>query len=254
MQLSEFSRAGAVSFSILVALSPLSAQAATLSDLVSGGSLTEGDVVFDNFVFNDRFLEDFTGDPDTETPYPGDRPVAASEIEITTSSTAGTVSLTASIDPAISIADAASPTLDHIFEFLLDFTVSVAAPSSRQIVGASLGGGDLSASGDAVSEVRYAPGGFAIAGDRLEIFEAPGFTPSSATFDTQSFAATSSILFEGSIEGNTGPGGTAGLSTFTLTFDLVGDPPGPGVVPVPATLPLMLGALAGFGFLRRRRG
>ncbi|TCO70614.1 putative secreted protein [Rhodovulum euryhalinum] len=246
MKFSEIAGCSAATILLGLALSPVGAHATTLSNLIAGSTLIQGDVTFDNFAFTDFF--------DSETPFAGDRPVSASQIEITTAATASTVSLTATIAPGISIAGAPPGTnLDHIFEFFLDFTVSVAAPSTRQIIGASLGGGDLSASGDAVSEVVFAPGGFSIPGDRLEIFEAPGFVPSSASSDSQSLTAASSYLFEGSIEGNTGVGGMAGLSTFTLTFDLAGNaPPGPAPVPIPASLPLLLGALAGLGLLHRR--
>lgn len=245
------------------AMAPLGvslAQAATLSDLVAGNTLTESDLVFDNFFFDDRFGVDATGTlPDNnETPFAGDRSVDASEVEITTSSTAGSVSLIAKIDPAISIADEESPGIDHLFEFFLDFNVSVIGGSSRQITAVTLGGGDLFATGTSVAEVIYDIVGFTTIGNDLEIFESPSFSPFSQTSDTQNLTATSFLDLKGQIEGNTRAGDVAGLSTFFLRFDLAGTPPPPppppdGVVPVPPALPLFVTALAGLALWRRAR-
>jgi hypothetical protein len=237
-----------------LALGATFAQATPLSSLVAGGTLTEGDVVFGGFYFDDRFGDDETGGlPDSiETPLAGDRSVAASEVEITTSSTASSVTLTARIDPGVSITGgtALSPS---IFEFLLDFDVSVSGTSSRTITGVTLGGGDLFATGSGVSEIIYDILGFGVTND-LEIFEAPAFSPSSQTSASEALAATGFLAFAGQIEGDTRGSDTAGLSTFSLTFDLAGTPPQPdGVVPVPPALPLALSAFAGFALLRRAR-
>ena len=224
------------------------ANAATLTDLVAGASLVEGDVTFDNFYF-----EDFFDDPG-ETPFSGDRPVSASEIEITTSSTATSVSLTASIDPAISISGI-DPTsgFEHIFDFFLDFEVSITG-SARTIVGVSLGDGDLFAAGtDAFAEVIYDVEDAASNPlvSNLEIFAVTGSTDQ--TSDSAAIAPLTELLFLGAIEGNTfDDSSTAGLSTFTLTLDLAGTPP-PAPVPLPAALPLLLSGLGAVFWVGRRR-
>jgi hypothetical protein len=112
----------------------------------------------------------------------------------------------------------------------------------------TLGSGDLFATDESFSEVVYAPGGFDNTTHRLEIFEDPGApsTPVSATQDTQAIAATNSILFEGFINGETFDGMQAGLSTYSLIFDLSGTPPPPNVVPLPASVLLLLAALGGW--------
>jgi hypothetical protein len=229
-------------------------QATPLSSLLAGGTLVQGDVTFANFFFDDRFGDD--GNPilseRSNTPFAGDRSVAASEVDITTSSTASSVTLTATIDPGISISGAFGD-FPYIFDFFLDFNVSVSAASSRKITAVTLGSGDLFATGAGVSEVIYDILGFQ-AGNDLEIFEAPGLAPSSKTSDTQSLASMSFLAFQGQIEGDTRAGDTAGLSTFSLTFDLAdAAPPPDGVVPVPPALPLALTAFAGFALLRRAR-
>jgi hypothetical protein len=74
--------------------------------------------------------------------------------------------------------------------------------------------------------------------------------------DSLGIAATSFLGLEGRIEGDTTGASTAGLSTFSLTFDLAGTPPQPqpdGVIPVPPALPLALTAFAGLAVLRRAR-
>ncbi len=227
---------------IATAIGAPTAHAATLSDLIAGGTLTQGDVVFDNFSFMDFF--------DSVAPFAGDRPVAASEIEVTTGSAVGSVSLTFTIDPAISIAgqDAASG-FRHIFEFFLDFRASVAAPSTRVFSTVTLGGGDLFATGGGVSEVIYDIDGVGGLND-LEIFEAPGFAPSSQSSDSFLVAGPSSLSLFGLIEGDTGSGDTAGLSTFTLTFDLEGQEP--PAIPLPASVLLLVAGLGGLGIAGRR--
>jgi hypothetical protein len=232
------------------------AQAATLSDLVAGGTLVEHDLVFDGFFFDDRFGDDETGGrTDTQDPsFPGDRSVDASEIEITTSRAGSTVSLTATIAPSIFIQDG-SRVAPRLFEFLLEFNVSVAGASSREIAAVTLGGGDLFATGTGVSEAIFDIVGFGPGLTDLEIFEAPGFGLSQAS-DRETVPLTSLLQLAGTVEGDTNADGdTAGLSTFSFTFDLAGTPPPPldGVVPVPPALPLFLTAMAGLGLLRHVR-
>jgi hypothetical protein len=234
------------------------AQATPLSSLVSDGTLTEGDVVFGGFFFDDRFGDDETeGAPDRQdASLPGDRSVASSEVEITTSSTDSSVTLTARIAPAIGISGG-TEAIERIFDFFLDFDVSVAAASSREITAVTLGLSDLFAQNDAFSEVVYDILDLD-AGNDLEIFEAHTLAPASQTSDSVALAATRFLAFEGQIRGNTfADNATATLSTFSLTFDLAGTSPPPppldGVIPVPPALPLAMTAFAGFALLRRAR-
>jgi hypothetical protein len=242
--------------SVVLPLSASMASAVTLDQLVLGTTLTQGDVTFSGFKFDDFFGDDETGglDDRINNAFPGDRSVDASQIDISTSATSSTVSLTATINPAISIAgEDATSGFPNIYDFFLDFTVSVSGSSVRTLDAVTLGGGDLFASGAGVSEVIFDIAGIGGAND-LEIFEAPGFNPASATSDTETLASVTSLNFLGQIEGDTKVGATAGISTFTITFDLGGTaPPPPHVIPVPAGLPLLLTGLIGLGIARRAR-
>ncbi|MDD9716426.1 hypothetical protein PVW48_06700 [Dinoroseobacter sp. PD6] len=238
----------ATAVTALLPFSATVASAVTLDQLVAGSTLTQGDVTFSGFAFQDFF------ETSPFSPVSGDRVVDASEVDISTSATASTVSLTATIDPAISIAGAdAASGFGHLYEFFLDFTVSVSASSARTLESVTLGGGDLFATNEGVSEVIFDIVGIG-GGVDLEIFEAPGFTAASATSDTETLSSQTSLDFLGQIEGDTRDGDTAGISTFTITFDLGGmAPPPPHVIPVPAGLPLLLTGLVGLGLARRAR-
>jgi len=234
---------------------PSASSAATLSlaDLIAGTSVVQGDVTFSNFFFDDRFGVDGGTSDRNEIAYSGDRSVSASDIEITTSATADTVSLIAKVNKDLSVSSVDSTSgLPHIFDFFLDFSVSVSSSSSRQIDGVILGDGDLSAIGEGFSEVIYDIAGVGTNND-LEIFEDPGGTDPSETSDFENLIATSSLGFLGRIKGSGGIDSAADLSTFSLTFDLEGTPPVPptSVVPLPAGLPLLLGALSILGLARR---
>jgi hypothetical protein len=235
------------------------AQATPLSSLVGGSTLTQGDVTFGGFFFDDRFGDDDTGAAlDRQDPtFPGDRVVAASQVDVTTTSTDSSVTLKATVDPAIGISGG-TDVVELIFDFILDFNVSVSSTSSREITGVTLGLGNLFATGNAFSEVIFDIVDFQVPeGNDLEIFEAPQLSQTSQTSDTVALAATRFLAFRGDIEGNTrADDATAGFSTFSLTFDLEGTAPPPpidGVVPVPPALPLALSAFAGFALLRRAR-
>jgi hypothetical protein len=219
------------------------AHAVPLSTLIPGSTLVQGDATFENF-----FFEDLVPDP-----LPGDQAVSAGEIDIKTSATANTVSLTATINPAISISgtntgsDGAPEIVESIFAFFLDFDISISGYSARQITGVSLVG-DVSAEGDALSRVVYDLGTSTVTNPDLEIFE-DGLFPPPQLSDSITFSARNFVFFEGQIGGLTFDGGTAGLLTFTLTFDLQD----PAVIPLPAGLPLLLAGLGSLALFRRRK-
>ncbi|ARE39177.1 hypothetical protein RGUI_1036 [Rhodovulum sp. P5] len=234
---------GAFAAVFALACAPASVHATSLSDLVAGATLVLDDLVLSDFVFIDH--------PDASI-FPDDVIMTADRIDLSLSASGEDAKLTFVIDPPTGLSIGGSL---GFFEFAVDFTASVVAPSPRTIIGAALGDGDLFASGDrADTAVEFAPGGFSNpAFDTIEIYEDPGFLAEpSRTADATAFAGTSTLLFESKIDGITQAAGeVAGLGTFALTLDLDGQPPTPNV-PGPATLPLMLGALAGLGLVRRR--
>jgi hypothetical protein len=194
------------------------------------------------------------------TPLPGDRSVSADEIDIETSATANTVSLTATIAPPISISGVNTVTgpddtpvvLPSLFNFLLNFDISISGSSSRQITGVSLVG-DVFATGDALSRVVFDLGTSTLSNPDLEIFE-DGLFPPPQVSDSISLSARKLVFLEGLVEGLTSDGATAGLSTFTLTFNLQGTaPPDPAVIPLPAGLPLLLAGVGALALVRRRK-
>jgi hypothetical protein len=212
------------------------ADTATLEDLVvAGDTLTEGYALFDNFYFDD--------DSDTE--------VLASNITLSTSSTASTVRLTTVIESGLEL-PGENGGFDEYFYFQMDFDLLIDG-GSLQLSSIDLGFGDLDATGSSYAEtlVWYALGGFEADNNAIiEIFE---FAPSgSQTADSHTLGSLATAIdFEGDIFGDITPGSTAGLSTFSLTFNLV-EPPPP--VPVPAAVWLFGTALIGLiGFSKRRK-
>lgn len=217
--------------------------AATLSDLVGGATMTEGDVTFSGFAFTDN----------VPTPaFAGDFVADANGIEVTTSSTASTTTLSFNLDPGASISGFDTATgLEHLFSFFVDFNVAVAGGSTRTLSDVTLSGGDLFATVDAFSKIGFADA-INTPSIELEIFE--DTLTGSQTNDTEMLGGLSSLDLFGTVEGKTFvDGATAGLSTFSLTFDLAGTAPPPSPVPLPAGLPLLLAGLGGLALLRRRK-
>jgi len=224
-----------------VATGMAQAASATLPGLLSGGSLTEMDIVFDNFGFEDN--------SDIAT-YPNDTEVNPAWITMSTASTSNSVTIMAEISPGLSISNP-----DGFFEFLLDFNVTSTA--GRSIVEVILGGGDLFATGFGLTEMEYdVEDGLTALGD-VEIFEDPSASQPadrSQTSDSLAGLGASALALFGQIEGEAeDPGDTAGLSTYSLTFVLDRDLTPVEVVPVPASALLLLGGLSGFGLVAHRR-
>ncbi|SFA78621.1 VPLPA-CTERM protein sorting domain-containing protein [Poseidonocella pacifica] len=225
-----------LSFGLSVA--GIAAPAATLSSLTSGGSIVESDLIFDNFYF-----ENFTGRAILSSPLDAD----PARIDITTSSTASTVSLTATMsDVSISGTEA-------FYNFDIWFDVAVAASSVRSITSVMLTG-DLfasagstpGASDDATSNVFYSamPGSF-----DAEIFASPLASPASQASDGFSTIADS-LELDGNISGRAiRSGDTAGITSYTVTFTLEELTP----VPLPASALLLLAGMGGLGWVSRRK-
>ena len=213
------------------------ADTATLEDLVAGGTLTEGYALFDEFFFEDV----------------GDIEALASKITLSTSSTASTVRLKTVIDPGLELSGEIGD-LDNYFYFQMDFDLSIVG-GLLQLSSIDLGFGDLDATGSSYAEtlVLYYLDGIDVDNNAsIEIFES---APSeSQTADSHILGSlVTEMGFAGDIIGETTPGSgsTAGLSTFSLTFNLV-EPPPP--VPVPAAVWLFGTALIGLvGFSKRRK-
>jgi hypothetical protein len=213
------------------------ADTATLEVLAAGGTLTEGYATFDYFYFDD--------DSDTE--------VFASSITLSTSSTASTVSLTTVINPGLELPGEIGA-LNEYFYFLMDFNISIDG-GLLQLSSIDLGFGDLHATGSSYAEtlVWYALGDFEVGNDAIiEIIESTQSGSQTADSHTLGSLATE-MDFAGEIVGDITPGSgsTAGLSTFSFTFNLV-EPSPP--VPVPAAVWLFGTALIGLvGFSKRRK-
>jgi hypothetical protein len=222
------------------------ASTATLEDLIAGATLTEQDLVFDAFAWAQSGVFDPALGDDTATP---------DEITLSTSANGNSVELEISIAPGLSIS-----AVNALFEIYVDFTVSVLGSSSRTITGIRLFNGDLVATDQSVSEVVYFVDDTALSNLGLvEIFEAPSFSPASQTSDTLGIGNLTSLVLEGVIEGDVNASGSASLSVFLLSFQMNGayvppvDPPPASVIPLPASALLLLGGIAGLGFVARRR-
>jgi hypothetical protein len=219
------------------------ASTATLQDLIAGTTLTEQDLVFDAFAWT----------PAVFFPGLGDDAAEADEITLTTAVAGNNIALEVRIAPGLSITQAGAE-----FGFLLDFAASVIGSSSRTITGVRLLNADLAATGAGFSEVVYAVLDSSSSLGRVEIFEAPSQSPSSQKDDLLPLSA-SSLFMEGEIEGKTNAGGSASMSVFLLQFQMDRayvppvDPPPASVIPLPASAVLLLGGLAGLGFVARRR-
>lgn len=129
--------------------------------------------------------------------------------------------------------------------------MAVTGGSTRTLTDVTLGGGDLFATVDASSEVIFEDA-INASSVVLEIFEDTEF--GSQTSDSAMLGGVSTLGLFGLVEGATFvETATAGLSTFSLTFDLSGTAPPPATIPLPAGLPLLLAGLGSLALLRRRK-
>jgi hypothetical protein len=206
-----------------------SASSCTLTELYAGGSITGGDVIFDNFFIASG--DDF-----------GSISVNADAVSVSIVEALNSVTLQFAFDPALS----ASGDLDFI-GYLFSYSADIVAGATSSIVGAALSALDsqIAIAGDALSGVDIASGSDfmsiykdGILGASLsDAFASPGV--SSLSFDTQ----LSLLGFE--------TAANASLSGFALQISLrAGTAP---EVPLPAALPLFAAGLAGLGFAARRR-
>jgi hypothetical protein len=237
--------AGATLAAISVgAAAPLGA--ATLSDLVAGQSLTQDDVVFENFAFKD------TADPNL----PPIVPVSPADIEVTTLSDGmGGVGLLFDFAPIVADFFDSSIGFGDFFRFELDFVARIAS-GDREITGFTLSFDDATMrSGNAEVEARFGPvdNGSPFA-EVYDDADAPGAgLPERVASDMLTLGApVTTLAFFGDAEGEVNaPGGAMTLSSLRLDLALDGDPP--TVVPLPAGLPLLATALGGLALLRRAR-
>lgn len=203
---------------------PGAVSAATLNSLAGGGTITVDDVTFSGFTFLD--IASIFGGVATD---PGD-------IDVTGSSTATSVTLTYAFDPALALDG------EEIFEFDSQFTATVAGASSRLINSISIGLADYSRSGDSFVEI----------GSNTPFMLVYGDATSEVLTDSGSVSPTSNVTFNFFSQGETfDAAARAGLSRFTITLGL--DSGLPPAVPLPASLPLLLGGVGLMGLLSRRK-
>lgn len=207
------------------------ASAATLAALLTGDSITAGDVTFHSFEFS-------PGDD------AGSIPVDAGAVDVTGGSSADEVFLDFAFDPALEVSGDVD-TIDYLFSFL----ASVDAASMRSIVGVTLSflGDEIDAEIDAAAAVNMTVDNALF----LSIFDdslggtkasdsAPAGPDTSASFETR----WTLIGFD--------PASIARISGYRLALMLEGDI-APPQIPLPAAAPLFFAGLAGIATIRRRR-
>lgn len=211
-------------------LSADGAKAVGLDSLVAGGALTDGDLTFDGFTFS-NVGSGFGG-----------LGIGAGDLDVTLSTTDTTATLLFDFVPDVSVG------VDAFFEITGSVSGAVTAgprtfvETTLTLLGSSIGG-----SGFPVVEVgQTVPTPF-------ELLNLVTDSPSGATLiDTSALAGLTGFTHGWDAVGE-GDAGVAGIGGFSITYRLDGvRPPDPDPVPLPAGLPLMLGAIGTFAVLRRR--
>lgn len=228
--------AGAALAALLsISTGTVQAASSTLDALVGGGSLIEQDMKFDGFTFTNF----------------GSLAVAASEITVSTSSTANSVTL----DFATSLGVDANSFL----EIGGAFNSMVVAPSTRTVVGTTLEllGYSLSPDSPATDPFAFVEVQQDDAANNV-INEVSANTNGGLTLsDGEVLASLTNFTTPWNAAAEAEGGATtATLSRWSITFAMDGTIVPPGTIPLPAGLPLMISAFAGLGlvgFRRRRR-
>ena len=222
-----FNKSSLAAFGLIASLGLASSANATLmSSLITGGSLAQDDVTFSNFTYTD-----------VAGPL-GDREIPASDIDVTTSSTAGSVSLDMVFNGVAMGSD--------LFEIFGGFDVTVGG-GLRELIGVTMTVfGAVEDVDDFVEAGSNTMGGSAI-------IEVGSLSPQSFSF---ALSSLTSLSMEWDAQGEAEL--FASLDRILITYDLSGQlppppPPPVGVVPAPGVLALIAPALLGFGLLGARR-
>ncbi|MFK7870742.1 MAG: hypothetical protein AB8B58_16070 [Roseobacter sp.] len=230
---------------LLASLGTTAHAASLQSILANGGSVTEGDVIFKDFVLTDqrggggRFPED-------------DMPTV-DEILVTTTSTANSVTLTFDFVPEVLVSGLTAADNFTMFSFTLDLRTNIASTSTRtfQNFGVSTTSSGFAATGSGSVEVSS----FALPRIVTSITTIDISTPNpTVTSASTSLNGESSLGLRSFIDGvSKSSTSSASLNQFSLTLTLDGTSPTIDVVPLPAGLPLMLSAFAIGAFALRRK-
>lgn len=214
-------------FAAVLLAAPAAASAASLSSLTAGGGLTVGDVTFSGFGFSD--LGGGFGGVAAD----------AGAIDVTASSTATTVTLDYMLDPELMLGGF------DFYEFESGFSAAVDAGSSRRFTSLRIVLADARRVGDAFIEIGS---------------DSPNMLASLSTAGgpidgIAALASLSSVDFDFFSQGESFESDSmASLGRFQITFGLnEAITPIGATVPLPATLPLLLGGIGLFGFVSRRK-
>jgi hypothetical protein len=208
-----------------------SAAGCTLSELFAGGSIGVGDVTFSNFALVASFAD---GVPNVD-------PSAAFLTGVAALGSAG-FGIGFTPAPALDVVDAA-------IEYAFSFDAAISG-SAREMVGLSLSTAGVTRSGDASFSAAADEG--AIDGIGLAQIIADTLAGVDLS-DDASFPAAASASFQVEFDLTVFEAGASiSLSSLDFSVALDGVPP-TGVVPLPATVPMLLGGFAMLGMLRRAR-
>ena len=213
-----------------------SATSCTLEELFNGGSITVGDVTFDNTSLDSGLSQ-------------GSVQADASAIIVTGVEAPTTATLNFNFLPAnISLI-----TGDFI-DFIFDMTATITGV--RTFDGATLTYDPLNVLGTTDGYLAYEAQFNGSGGPLLAAF----LDRNPTRIPIEQFAASESVALTGSslaiqllvLSEVFGTGGLADVAGFSLELSLAGDAPA-SEVPLPAALPLMIAGLAGFRFIGRRK-
>ncbi|MEE4118964.1 MAG: hypothetical protein V2I65_08110 [Paracoccaceae bacterium] len=212
-------------------LSAGGAQAVGLDVLVAGGILTDGDLTFDGFTYGNAGAGF------------GGLAIGAGDIDVTLSTTATTATLLFDFVPDVALGT------DAFYEIAGSFSGTVTTgprtfvETTLTLIGASIAGTDFSF----VEVAQTVPAPF----DLLNVVSLDPF--GSTPTDSEPLAGLTSFTHGWDSQGETEGDASAAIGGFEITYRLDGTrPPDPDPIPLPAGLPLLVGALGAIALLRRR--